>query len=74
MPPISFHIQHPWFAIGIKHHTLSFIAIVIIEYPLNLSAQYHHSFRRCVMPMNRHYSSRLKGIKHSLALVIRAVT
>ena len=70
MPPAFFNVQHPWGAIRIQSHPFRFIAIIIIEHPLNLASQDHHRFRRCTMSVYRHHRPGLQSIEHPLRAIL----
>jgi hypothetical protein len=73
MPLISFHIQQPWFAIGIKRRAFRLITIVIIEYTLYLSSNDNDSLRTRVMSMDGHHSPEFQSIEHPLRVILRRV-
>ena len=44
MPSVFLHIQHPWISICIKNHPFSFITILVIENPRDLSSYDYYCF------------------------------
>ena len=71
MPPVFLYHKHAVFAIRVKQNTLCLVAIIVIEYPTDLSTNNDNRLRARVVPMDGYHSPWLHRIHHPMALILQ---